>query len=127
VPPCSLAADGAVRWQADSLYGGQAVYAGGAPALAGGGILYVACQWDLCAVNTADGSVRWRRPLPGNGIAGAIFILPDSSLVFQTVTEMGGGSRPSYLIKLRGRFPLADAPWPVDGGDLRRTQRGHTP
>jgi outer membrane protein assembly factor BamB len=120
----ALTPDGAVRWRADSLYGNQVFYAAGAPALAGGGILYVACQSDLCAVNTADGSVRWRRRLSVDGIAGAaLFILPDSSIVFQTVNQQGA----SYLVKLRGRYPLADAPWPVDGGDLRRTRRGHMP
>jgi outer membrane protein assembly factor BamB len=120
----ALTPDGAVRWQADSLYGNQVVYDdGGAPALASGGILYVACQSDLCAVNTADGSVRWRRSLPVTGYAGAVFILPDSSLVTQTVNHSGV----SYLVKFRGRYPLAEAPWPVEGGDLRRTRRGHTP
>ena len=120
----ALTPDGAVRWQADSLYGNQVAYDdGGAPALASGGILYVACQSDLCAVNTADGSVRWRRSLPVIGNAGAIFILPDSSIVFQTVNWSG----PSYLVKLRGRYPLADAPWPVEGGDLRRARRGRMP
>jgi outer membrane protein assembly factor BamB len=125
----ALEPDGSVRWRADSLNAYYGVNALGAPALAGGGVLYVACQTDLCAVNTADGSVRWRRALPGGipagTIAGAILILPDSSILFSTINK--GTPGPAHLVKLRGRFPLADAPWPVDGRDLRRTRRGVVP
>jgi len=123
----ALNADGSVRWQNDSLNTYYSVNAGGAPALAGGGVLYLACQFDLCAVHTGDGSLRWRHALPVAGIAGSILIASDSSIMFTTLTEIGTGYRPSYLVKLRGRFPLADAPWPVDGGDLRRTRRGRMP
>jgi outer membrane protein assembly factor BamB len=125
----ALEPDGSVRWRADSLKGLYGVNALGAPALAGGGVLYVACQTDLCAVNTSDGSVRWRRALPSGvpagTIAGTILILPDSSILFSTINK--GTLGPAHLVKLRGRFPLADAPWPVDGRDLRRTRRGPVP
>jgi outer membrane protein assembly factor BamB len=125
----ALEPDGSVRWRADSLDNDYGVNRLGAPALAGGGVLYVACKTDLCAVNTADGSVRWRRALPSGvpagSMAGTILILPDSSILFSTINPLGFG--PAYLVKLRGRFPLAVAPWPVDGGDLRRTRRGPVP
>jgi outer membrane protein assembly factor BamB len=125
----ALRPDGSVRWQADSLNGLYGVNALGAPALAGGGVLYVACQTDLCAVNTSDGSVRWRRTLPSdvpaNTLGGTILILPDSAILFSTINTGAGG--PAHLVKLRGRLPLAAAPWPVDGRDLRRTRRGPVP
>jgi outer membrane protein assembly factor BamB len=124
----ALAPDGSVAWQADSLKGLYGINALGAPALATGGVLYLACQTDVCAVNTADGSVRWRRAppvgVPDGTIPGSIFVLPDSSVLYSTISK---GDGPGYLVKLRGRFPLADAPWPVDGGNLRRTRRGPVP
>lgn len=124
----ALAPDGSVTWQADSLNGLYGINALGAPALAAGGVLYLACQTDVCAVNTADGSVRWRRALPeavpDGTLPGTIFVLPDSSVLFSTISN---GVGPGFLVKLRGRFPLADAPWPVDGGNLRRTRRGPVP
>ena len=122
----ALGPDGVVHWSADSLAGHHWVNAGGAPALAEGGVLYVACGTDLCAVRTADGSVRWRRPLPFPGIAGPIMIAPDSSIVFITLGSaipLPAGYDSARVVRLRGRFPLADAPWPVDGGNLRRTRR----
>jgi outer membrane protein assembly factor BamB len=127
----ALNPDGSVRWRADSLGNNHGPYAAPAPALAAGGLLYVPCQNDVCAVNTADGSLRWRHALPSEvsagTMAGQIMILPDSSILFSTVWLGASGTGPAYLIKLRGRYPLADAPWSVDGGDLRRTRRGHMP
>ena len=120
----ALNPDFSVKWQADSLGGDHNVNAGGGPALAAGGVLYIACGVDLCAVNTADGSLRWRRELPVSGMPGQIVILPDSSIVFSTVNRILGGGDSVYVLKLRGRFPLAEAPWPLDGGNLRRTRRG---
>ena len=124
--------DGSVRWRVDSLGNNHGIYAAPAPALATGGVLYVPCQSYVCAVNTADGSLRWRHALPSEvaagTMAGQIVILPDSSILFSTLRTPGASDfGPAYLIKLRGRYPLADAPWPVDGGDLRRTRRGHMP
>ena len=128
----ALNPDGSVRWIADSLKSYNGPSASTAPALAAGGVLYVPCLWDVCAVNTSDGSVRWRHSLPSQVtaglIAGTILVLPDSSILFATIShllpsEMG----PGYPVKLRGRYPLADAPWSVDGGDLQRTRRGRTP
>ena len=112
----ALNPDGTVRWQADSLAGFQWINGGGAPALAEGGVLYVACGTDLCAVRTSDGSVRWRRALPFPGIAGPIMITRDSAFVFVTVgfgfPAVHAGYDSARVVKLRGRFPLADAPWP---------------
>lgn len=115
-----------IKWEADSLGGTyNNENAGGGPALAAGGVLYVACGLDLCAVNTADGSLRWRKSLPVAGMPGQIVIMPDSSILFATINQVAGASGDSvYVLKLAGRFPLADAPWPVDGGDLRRTRGG---
>ena len=127
----ALNPDGSVRWQADSLGAMHGVNDLTAPALAEGGVLYVPCQYDVCAVNTSDGSVRWRHQLPSEvppGVsAGTILILPDSSILFSTIELPFTQDGPAYVVKLRGRYPLADAPWPVDGGDLRRTRRGHMP
>jgi outer membrane protein assembly factor BamB len=124
----ALNPDGTVKWSADSLGGKHHLNAGGAPALAEGGVLYVACGTDLCAVRTGDGSVRWRRPLPFPGIAGPIMIAPDSSIVFITLAyNINIGYDSARVVRLRGRFPLADAPWPVDGGNPRRTRRAPWP
>lgn len=125
----ALNPDGTVRWVGagiDSLEGVQWLSAGGAPALAEGGVLYVACREKLCAVNTADGSVRWRRSLPFPGMPGTILILPDSSILFTTIFR-GIPTDSARVLKLRGRFPLADAPWPVDGGNLQRTRNSRLP
>jgi outer membrane protein assembly factor BamB len=124
--------DGSLRWSADSLGNDHGIYAAPSPALAAGGVLYVPCQDDVCAVNTADGTLRWRHALPrdvaAGTMAGQLMILPDSSILFSTIqSPRASAYGPAYLIKLRGRYPLADAPWPVDGGDLRRTRRGHMP
>jgi outer membrane protein assembly factor BamB len=122
----ALNPDGTVKWSADSLGGRHYYSVGGAPALTDAGVLYVGCRIDLCAVRTADGSVRWRRPLPFPGPPGPIMVARDSSIVFVTLGLLpyGGGLTDSTrVVRLRGRFPLADAPWPVEGGNLRRTRR----
>ena len=115
----ALNPDGTVRWQV-AVGGGHSIHSGGAPALAEGGILYVGCGAAVCAVRTADGSVAWRRDLPVPGIPGPLAIAPDSSIVFTTVMVAGDSA---YVVKLRGRRPLADAPWPMDGGNPQRTRR----
>lgn len=116
----ALNPDMSLRWTADSLGGGHTSNSGGGPALAAGGVLYVNCGTDLCAVRTLDGSVRWRRALPGPGSPGHIAIGPDSSIIFPMHIQVGD---PSFVYKLRGRLPLADAPWPMDGRDPARTRR----
>lgn len=112
--------DFSVRWEKQSLGGAHHFNSAGGPALAAAGILYVNCATDVCAVNTADGSLRWRRSLPGPGSPGHIAIGPDSSLTFAMHVALPGSS---FIYKLRGRFPLANAPWPMDGGGPARTRR----
>ena len=116
----ALNPDGTSRWRADSLGGDHNSNSGGGGAITFGGVIYVNCQLDLCAVNTADGSVRWRKSLPVPGRPGSISVLPDSSIVFVTLTS---GTDSSYVVRLRGRYPLARRVWPVDGGGLGRWRR----
>ncbi len=41
--------------------------------------------------------------------------------------KKGAPTDSARVLKLRGRFPLAGAPWPVDGGNLQRTRNSRLP
>ena len=115
----ALGPDGSTAWRADTLGSGHFSGTGGGPAVAADGVLYANCNLDICSVNAADGSVRWRIPLPVSGRPGPISVLPDSSIVFVTINLADS----SYVVRLRGRFPLERSSWPLDGGGPARRRR----
>ena len=115
----AYAADGGLRWAADSLGAAGAASASGigAPTLLLTGHLLVSCGGDACSIDAADGSLVWRAPLAD--VVGSAVVDLDGQIYVTTQPAAGGGE----LIALWGNRLPAFNGWPTEGADQRRSRR----
>jgi hypothetical protein len=115
----SFAADGTLRWSADSL----AVYSGfgvGAPTLLADQQLLVKCRdpqepsEELCAVDTGSGALIWRSNI-GGYVHGCAAVAPDGTVYV--------GTSGTELVALWNRVPPLTEGWPTEGGGMGRLRR----
>lgn len=85
-----------------------------APALCGDGTLLVADFRSLLAVDSHDGTEKWRVPIPGTGYSGSPTINPDG-IIFMQIS--------GTLLAVDGKIKvgLAQAPWPKAFGNIRNS------